>query len=132
MVHFGGSIPGDASPAELVKRFFKESKDLLKQLAALPTPAKSPANAASAEREVPRPALAGGREGEVKPATDAEAKQAADDSALKIETSLVIVPVSVLDRDGKIAYKSTPGPFGFKPAELEPVLADLLGASAAR
>ena len=38
----------------------------------------------------------------------------------------------VLDRDGKIAYKSTPGPFGFKPAELEPVLADLLGASAAR
>jgi hypothetical protein len=29
----------------------------------------------------------------------------------------------VIDRDGKIAYKSAPGPFGFKPAELERALA---------
>jgi type I thyroxine 5'-deiodinase len=28
----------------------------------------------------------------------------------------------VIDRDGKIAYKSKPGPFGFKPAEVEEVL----------
>jgi hypothetical protein len=28
----------------------------------------------------------------------------------------------VIDRDGKIAYKSRPGPFGFKPAEVEAVL----------
>jgi type I thyroxine 5'-deiodinase len=28
----------------------------------------------------------------------------------------------VIDRDGKIAYKSKPGPFGFKPAEVEDVL----------
>ena len=25
----------------------------------------------------------------------------------------------LVDRDGKVAYKSKPGPFGFKPAELE-------------
>jgi hypothetical protein len=34
----------------------------------------------------------------------------------------------VIDRDGRIAYKSAPGPFGFKPAEVERVLADLPGA----
>src|SRR5687768_13311593 len=28
----------------------------------------------------------------------------------------------VLDRDGRIAYKSKPGPFGFKPAEMEAAL----------
>jgi hypothetical protein len=28
----------------------------------------------------------------------------------------------VIDRDGRIAYKSRPGPFGFKPAELEAAL----------
>ena len=29
----------------------------------------------------------------------------------------------VIDRDGRVAYKSAPGPFGFKPAEMERVLA---------
>jgi type I thyroxine 5'-deiodinase len=38
----------------------------------------------------------------------------------------------VIDRDGTIAYKSAPGPFGFKPAEMERVLADLTGPSAAQ
>ena len=33
----------------------------------------------------------------------------------------------VIDRDGKVAYKSAPGPFGFKPADVERVLADLVG-----
>jgi hypothetical protein len=28
----------------------------------------------------------------------------------------------VIDRDGRIAYKSRPGPFGFKPAEVEAAL----------
>ena len=28
----------------------------------------------------------------------------------------------VIDREGRIAYKSRPGPFGFKPAEVEAVL----------
>ena len=34
----------------------------------------------------------------------------------------------VVDRDGRIAYKSAPGPFGFKPAEVEAALARLLPA----
>lgn len=32
----------------------------------------------------------------------------------------------VIDRDGKVAYKSRPGPFGFKPSEMERVLAELM------
>jgi type I thyroxine 5'-deiodinase len=35
----------------------------------------------------------------------------------------------VVDREGTIVYKSAPGPFGFKPAEMERALADLLGAT---
>jgi Iodothyronine deiodinase len=36
----------------------------------------------------------------------------------------------VIDRDGTIAYKSAPGPFGFKPADMERVLVDVLGPQA--
>ena len=31
----------------------------------------------------------------------------------------------VIDQDGKIAYKSLPGPYGFKPAEVEAKLKEL-------
>ena len=34
----------------------------------------------------------------------------------------------VIDRDGRVAYKSKPGPFGFHPGEMEPVLANLADA----
>ena len=34
----------------------------------------------------------------------------------------------VVDRDGRISYKSAPGPFGFKPAEVEATLKRLLPA----
>ena len=34
----------------------------------------------------------------------------------------------VVDRDGTIAYKSAPGPFGFKPAEVEATLKRLVPA----
>jgi hypothetical protein len=37
----------------------------------------------------------------------------------------------VIDRDGRVAYKSKPGPFGFKPAEVEQTLERLLPAVAA-
>jgi len=33
----------------------------------------------------------------------------------------------VIDRDGTIAYKSAPGPFGFKPSDMERVLPDVIG-----
>jgi len=34
----------------------------------------------------------------------------------------------VIDRDGRIAYKARPGPFGFVPAEAEATLGRLLGS----
>jgi hypothetical protein len=34
----------------------------------------------------------------------------------------------VVDRGGRIAYKSLPGPFGFKPKELEKALVKTLGS----
>ena len=36
----------------------------------------------------------------------------------------------VVDRDGRIAYKSNPGPFGFKPADMERALTELVGGTA--
>ena len=33
----------------------------------------------------------------------------------------------VSDRDGKVAHKSAPGPFGFKPAEMEAALRRAVG-----
>ena len=38
----------------------------------------------------------------------------------------------VIDPDGRIAYKSAPGPFGFKPEEMERALVDLVGSAAAQ
>jgi type I thyroxine 5'-deiodinase len=35
----------------------------------------------------------------------------------------------VIDRDGRVAYKSRPGPFGFKPADMERALAAIVPAS---
>ena len=35
----------------------------------------------------------------------------------------------VIDADGRVAYKSKPGPFGFKPAKMEDVLKKILSAS---
>jgi Iodothyronine deiodinase len=35
----------------------------------------------------------------------------------------------VIDRGGRVAYKSAAGPFGFKPAEVESTLKRLLGVS---
>lgn len=36
-----------------------------------------------------------------------------------------------IDRDGRVAYKSEPGPFGFKPADLEAALRRLVPSPAA-
>jgi len=37
----------------------------------------------------------------------------------------------VIDQDGRVAYKSKPGPFGFKPAEVEVALKRALPAASA-
>ena len=36
----------------------------------------------------------------------------------------------LIDREGRVAYKSKPGPYGFKPAELEAALARVVPAAA--
>ena len=38
----------------------------------------------------------------------------------------------LIDRNGKVVYKSAPGPFGFHPAELESALRSMLPEPAAR
>jgi hypothetical protein len=35
----------------------------------------------------------------------------------------------LIDREGRVAYKSNPGPFGFKPAELEAALRTQISAA---
>jgi type I thyroxine 5'-deiodinase len=37
----------------------------------------------------------------------------------------------LIDRDGRVVYKSEPGPFGFKPAELESALRSYLAPAGA-
>jgi hypothetical protein len=38
----------------------------------------------------------------------------------------------VIDGDGRIAYKSGPGPFGFKPEDMERALLELIGSPVAQ
>lgn len=51
-----------------------------------------------------------------------------DDLANSTEIAYTAWPdrLYVLDREGNIAYKSAPGPYGFKPAELAETLKQLL------
>lgn len=54
-----------------------------------------------------------------------------DDFSNTTETAYTAWPdrLYVIDRDGRIAHKSGPGPFGFVPAEVEAALARLLPSS---
>lgn len=40
--------------------------------------------------------------------------------------------IYLIDRNGRVAYKSKPGPFGFKPDELEQALKKMTGTNVAR
>lgn len=40
--------------------------------------------------------------------------------------------IYLIDRNNRVAYKSKPGPFGFKPDELEKALKKMMGSSVAR
>ena len=56
-----------------------------------------------------------------------------DDEANTAERAYTAWPdrLYVIDRDGRVAYKSKPGPFGFKPAEVSQTLDRLLPESRA-
>jgi len=54
-----------------------------------------------------------------------------DDLANSTESAYTAWPdrLYVINRDGRVAYKSRPGPYGFKPAEVEVTLLHLLHAA---
>ena len=85
-------------PYDLVKRFIKRWPTLAAIIAAQP----KPQTVAVAENETPRPKLASGvssaNPSETAPKVETPP---ADPSALRIETTLVIVPVMAMDKDGK-------------------------------
>ena len=56
-----------------------------------------------------------------------------DDLENSIEAAYTAWPdrLYVIDRDGRVAYKSKPGPYGFKPAEMEAVLKQVVSVPAA-
>src|SRR5262249_5019856 len=96
-----GMPPGfqpEVSPYDLVKRFIKRWPTLAAIIAAQP----KPQTVAVAENETPRPKLASGvssaNASEMAPKVETSP---ADPSALRIETTLVIVPVMAMDKDGK-------------------------------
>jgi type I thyroxine 5'-deiodinase len=55
-----------------------------------------------------------------------------DDLANSTEEAYTAWPdrLYVIDREGRVAYKSKPGPFGFKPTEMEVSLKQVLPGSA--
>jgi type I thyroxine 5'-deiodinase len=57
-----------------------------------------------------------------------------DDLANSTEAAYTAWPdrIYVLDREGNIAYKSLPGPYGFKPAEMANVLKRVLPGPSAQ
>lgn len=85
-------------PYDLVKRFIKSWPAFETMIVARPRPQL----AATGGNETPRPKLQSGVSeavaGETAPKTEAAP---ADPSALRIETTLVIVPVMAMDKDGK-------------------------------
>lgn len=56
-----------------------------------------------------------------------------DDLANSTEAAYTAWPdrLYVIDRDSRVAYKSRPGPYGFKPAEVEATLKRLLAGAPA-
>jgi Ca-activated chloride channel family protein len=100
-----GREPGNKNdwPKNLVKLFLKELKEdpaLTAKLAAQP---KLRLASGSDVVERTRPVVAGGRENDAPPASRSGAlPRANDESPLRIETTLVLTPVSVMDKDGKL------------------------------
>jgi VWFA-related protein len=109
-----GRAPGNKldSPKDLVKLFLKELDEapaLAGKLAALPKP-RLAGGSDMAERS--SPVSIGRRESGASPAQKSDAAPRADnDSPLRIETTLVLAPVSVMDRDGKFVTGLTPRNF---------------------
>ena len=98
----GAMLAGESfSPNDLVKLFLKEAPSLADKLAALPKPQPTDRNVAAGASPS---ASASGRENNASVASQPNAAgRSNEDAPLRIETTLVLVPVSVMDRDGKFA-----------------------------
>ena len=92
----------EVSPHELVKRFTKRWREFAAMIVAQPKPQPNSQPGAAGGNEAPRPKLRPGISdtivGETAPKAEAGP---VDPSALRIETTLVIVPVMAMDKDGK-------------------------------
>lgn len=84
------------TPAQIVQQFLKKLPALSQTIAVLPKPPQETV----AETTMPKLIVDPLGEGKADPAKPV-AETTADDSALRIETSLVVVPVMAMDKDGK-------------------------------
>jgi Ca-activated chloride channel family protein len=94
----GDELPEDASPQGLARKFLKESPNLMTSLLSQSTPG----NIETTETvESKRPRLIGTDPGVAANPQESSEPAAAEESMLKLDTALVIVPVSAMDKDGK-------------------------------
>jgi VWFA-related protein len=88
------ALPTPNSFAELVKQFHRDYA----QLPAVQVPKPDPAQREAEPQEKRRPSLTNAQ---TKPAEESAPEKATDTDVLKIDTTLIYVPVRVMDKDGK-------------------------------
>jgi VWFA-related protein len=92
----------EVSAPEMVKGFTKRWREFEAMIAAQPKPQPNSQQGAASVNEVPRPKFQPGVSDTIVGQTAPKAEAAPfDPSALRIETTLVIVPVMAMDKDGK-------------------------------
>ena len=98
-IRIGSPVPReDLSPSEIAKRFAKEIDEINKRGAAYAGP---PTATPGTSTEISRPALRTDKGGDpIRPPAAAQ-PEPDEDNKVKIDTSMVVVPVSVMDRTGK-------------------------------
>ena len=95
---FDGGPLDEASPLDLAQRFIKEPQELRKQFTGFPR-TLSVAAKNQPERRIPR--LVTDRAGLGAPIQFGSEAAEGDEETVKIDTTLIQVPVSVMDKDGK-------------------------------
>jgi Ca-activated chloride channel homolog len=115
---------GEPSPEELVERFLQESRPLLPAL----TARARVAELADAVAETKRPSIVTGRDADA--AHPAETRTAADGEVVRIETSLVVVPVSATDKDGRYVAGMTKDDFQLSEEGVAQEISDFGGLEA--
>jgi VWFA-related protein len=100
MIGVPAGFESEVSPHELVKRFTKRWREFEAMIVAQPKPHLQ--QGAAGGNEVPRPKFQPGISDTIVGETAPKAEAApVDPSALRIETTLVIVPAMAMDKDGK-------------------------------